>query len=301
MRQFRFGVNFYGPDSVDGWVEHCQVAERLGYDAVHAPDHLGSAAPFAMLAAAAVASERLRLATYVINNGFWNPHLLAREATTVDRLSDGRLELGLGLGYVKREFDDAGIPWESHAERVARLERSIDALDRLFADDGQPPSPVQRPRPPLMLGGHGERLLTLAARRADIVAFGGVRQRPGATRGTLELADLDEIADRVELVRRVAGGRLASLEFGALFQYVAITDDAQQHAAGLVEQFGGTGVGTADEVLRNPFLLVGTVDEIAAELIANRERFGFSYLVTHQPYRDALGQVIPRVRELASE
>lgn len=300
MVNFRFGVNFSRPDSVDGWVEYCRTTEQMGFDAVLAPDHLGAPAPFAMLAAAATVTERLRLGTYVVNNGFWNPAMLAREAATVDRLSGGRLELGLGLGYVRSEFDDAGIPWEPYAERLERLESSIGELDRLFSDGGQPPAPLQRPRPRLMIGGHGERLLRVAARRADIVAFTGAVQDPEAASGTLKLVEAEEVRHRVEFVRREAGSRAEALEFGALVQYVGVTDDREAAARALVEEFGGNGLDTADKILENPFVLLGTVEQIAAEILHNHERFGFSYFVTHEPYRDALGQVIPVVRDLAA-
>jgi probable F420-dependent oxidoreductase len=301
MRRFRFGVNLPSDDSVGSWIEHCRAAESLGFDAVHAPDHLGAAAPFAMLAAAAIATERLRLGTYVLNNGFWNPHLLAREAATVDRLSGGRLELGLGLGYVKGEFDAAGIPWEPHAERVNRLERSIEVLDELLSGSDHEPLPLQRPRPPLMVGGHGERILTLAARRADIVAFTGAVQRAGARLGALTLVPVDEVSQRVDLVRTHAGDRLADLEFGTLLQHVEVTDDAEKTAAELALRFGASGLDTAAKVLANPFVKVGTAEEIAAEIIADRDRFGFSYLVAHGQFRDVLGEVVPQVRELTGE
>lgn len=301
MVNFRFGANFSSPDSVDGWVEYCRTTEQMGFDAVLAPDHLGAPAPFAMLAAAATATERLRLGTYVVNNGFWNPAMLAREAATVDRLSGGRLELGLGLGYVRSEFDDAGIPWKPYAERLERLESSIDELDRLFSDGGQPPVPAQRPRPRLMIGGHGERLLRLAARRAGIVAFTGAVQDPEAASGTLKLVGAEEVRRRVEFVRREAGSRAEQLEFGALVQYVAVTDDREAVARALVEEFGDNGLDSADKIMESPFVLVGTVEQIAAEILHNYGQFGFSYIVTHEPYRDALGQVIPVVRDLAAE
>lgn len=295
MHDFRFGVN-YPTDKIDDWLDHCRTAEKQGYDAVHAPDHLGSPAPFAMLAAAAQATERLRLGTYVLNNGFWNPHLLAREAATVDRLSGGRLELGLGLGYVRDEFDTAGIPWEPHADRVGRLAASIETLNTLFADGGAEPRPAQQPRPPIMIGGHGERLLRLAADVADIVAFTGAVARKDGPSGALRLVPPDELEARVEMVRTEAADRLTNIEFGSLIQFVEITDDAERSAEALVERVGNDSFDTAEKVLANPFIKIGTAAELADEIVRDRDRFGFTYLVTHGQHRDKLAEVISIVR-----
>ncbi|MDA8368564.1 MAG: TIGR03621 family F420-dependent LLM class oxidoreductase [Nocardiopsaceae bacterium] len=300
MTKFRFGVNF-GQLEIDRWTDFCRSSEELGYDAILAPDHLGAPSPFAMLAAAAAATTRVRLGTLVVNNEFWNPAMLAREAATVDRVSGGRLELGLGGGYMKSEFESAGIPWRTHAERMERLEQSIGELDRLFAEDGQQPLPHQVPRPPLLIGGHGERALDLAARHADIIGFGGITQVKGAKMGTFRLAGVEETLRRVEFVRTRAGSRADALEFNVLIQGVFITDDAEKKAAELAELYGESGLDTARAVLDSPYVLVGTVDEIAAELLAARERFGFSYICTHGPYRDPLAEVIPAVRRSAGE
>lgn len=296
MTRFRFGVNFRSAD-IDAWPDFCRGVEEQGYDVVLAPDHLGAPSPFAMLAAAAVATSRLRLGTYVVNNEFWNPALLAREAATVDRLSGGRLELGLGAGHTKSEFTRAGLEWREHPERVERLERSIAELDRFFAEDGQQPLPRQVPRPPLLIGGHGERTLRVAARHADIIGFTGLTQIRGRRLGTFRVAGVEETLRRVDLVRRAAGNRADHLEFGALIQAVVVTDDAEREAAELIESFSEAGVGSVRELLDNPFVLLGTPEEIAALIVARREAYGFTYLATHGPFRDDLAQAIPLVRE----
>ncbi|MBB6172641.1 putative F420-dependent oxidoreductase [Nocardiopsis mwathae] len=301
MRNFRFGVNF-GRLKVEDWAAFCRSSEDLGFDTVLAPDHLYSAAPFAMLATAAAVTTRLRVGTLVINSEFWNPHMLAREAATVDLLSGGRLELGLGCGHMKWEFDTAGMEWRPHAERVARLERSVEELDRLFsADGGERPRPLQAPRPPLLIGAHGERTLAVAARHADIVGYGGLTQIPGRKMGTFRVADTEETLRRVEFVAEQAGPRADDIESNVLVQAVHITDDAERTADELARTLDTPGARTAAEILDSPYALVGTVEEIARELIANRERFGFSYIATHGPHRDTLAQVIPIVRELTGE
>ncbi|TQN32121.1 putative F420-dependent oxidoreductase [Haloactinospora alba] len=298
-RDFRFGVNLQGVDPADT-AEYAREAESMGFDVVHTSDHLGQASPFASLGAAAAATTRIRLGTLVVNNEFWNPAVLAREAATIDRLSGGRLELGLGCGHMRSEFDDAGIPWQPHAQRVRRLRDSIAELDRLFAG-GQEPLPTQTPRPPVLVGAHGERTLALAAQHADIVGYAGLSQIRGERMGTFRVAGPEETRRRVEFVHRQAGARAERIESNVLVQHVGITDDAEKRAAELAQQYGAPGIDIAADVLENPFVLVGTADEVAAELRANRERFGFSYVTTHGPFRDALAEVIPRLRERENE
>jgi alkanesulfonate monooxygenase SsuD/methylene tetrahydromethanopterin reductase-like flavin-dependent oxidoreductase (luciferase family) len=153
MRSFRFSSNIFGPKSRDEFVAMCRRAEDYGYDTIFAADHLGHAAPFQAVVAAAAAAERLRVGTLVVNVPFWNPALLAREIATADILTGGRLEVGLGSGHMKWEFDEAGIPWESHGARADKLAAAIGELSRLFADDGYQQQAELRQRlgfPPLL-------------------------------------------------------------------------------------------------------------------------------------------------------
>ena len=138
MRDFRFSCNVFAIRSGGSFTEYCRTAERYGYDAIFTADHLGSPAPFSPLIAAAEATQRLRVGTLVLNIGFWNPHLLAREVATADLLTGGRLELGVGAGHMKWEFDAAGLPWRPLPERADMLEAALDELERIFASDGYP-------------------------------------------------------------------------------------------------------------------------------------------------------------------
>src|SRR4051812_2295364 len=191
MSDFRFSFNILDIGSREEFAETCRRGERYGYDTVFAADHLGSVAPFTAMVAAADATERLRVGTLVLNAAFWNPALLAREVVTTDLLTGGRLELGLGSGHMKWEFDEAGIAWEPFGERADRLEATIRELGRLFAADGYPQQAatreamglrVHRPvqghgfdgaGPPLIVGGTGDRILKIAAEHADIVSVAG--------------------------------------------------------------------------------------------------------------------------------
>jgi probable F420-dependent oxidoreductase len=287
VRSFRFGVNFRDDD---GWLDFCRRAERWGYDVLLAPDHLGAAAPFAMLAAAAAVTERVRLGTYVVNVPFWNPSMLAREFATVDRLSGGRVEIGLGSGHMKSEFDAAGIEWQPFDARAQRVVAMVDELDRLFADGGQEPLPVQRPRPPLLIGGAGDRLLRLAAERADTMAYSGIFQVKGAPPGTFRPATPEELDERVAFFRSHAGPRADEVEAGLLLQHVAITDDPLEYLKGLWPD------APVEDYLTSPVLLLGTLDELVEQVLALRERYGVTYLATHQPSAEAFAQVIEQIR-----
>jgi hypothetical protein len=161
--------------------------DELGFEFVGCGDHLGRRAPFSFLTAAAAASDRLRLRTYVLNVGFWNPALLAREAATVDRVTDGRLELGLGAGTIRSEFEQAGLPWRPASERIVRMEQTVELVRHLLGDSSHEPQPVQRPIP-ILIGTMSMRGLTIAAEHADIVAFAAIRQAEGKPPGVLRSA-----------------------------------------------------------------------------------------------------------------
>ena len=309
MRDFRFSSNIFGVPSAGAFAERCRQIERLGYDTVFAPDHLGAPAPFPLLIAAADATERLRVGTLVLNVCFWNPALLAREVATTDILTDGRLELGLGAGHMKWEFDQAGIRWEPFGARADRLAATIRDLRRSFTEDlqelpgGRSPRPVQRrgfsgSGPPLIVGGTGNRILEIAAEHADVVAIAGVYQVKGQPPGTFRLATAAEADERVRYVRARAGERSGDIEWHVLIQMVVQTDNRLATAKEMSGELG-TDV-TLDAVLDTPFLLFGTVEEMAEQLIRNRDRYGFSYITVHEPYLEAFAPVIECLRARAT-
>ena len=293
-RPFRFGVNLFTPLDGPGWTATCRRAEALGYDVLLVPDHLGAPAPFPALAAAAAATERPRIGTFVLNAGFWNAALLAREAATLDQLSGGRLELGLGTGYVRSEFEDAQLPWEGGGARVDRLAALVEGVSARLADPGHLPATVQAPRPPLLLAGNGDRMLRLAAAHADIAAFTGATLVPGSGDGALRLVPAATLDERVAHLREQAGSRAPQIETNLLVQKVEVTGSRRSV---LAEGRARPGLDhlSIDELLDAPTLLVGTVEEIAEQLRGQRERFGFSYVSVLQPSMEALGPVIEKL------
>jgi probable F420-dependent oxidoreductase len=293
MMPFRFGVNARTPGPATAWIALARRLEELGYSTLNLPDHLTDrAAPMAALAAAAAATTRLRVGTLVLNNDFRHPVLLAREASTLDWLSEGRFELGLGAGYVKAEYDEAGLRFERGSARVERLAEAVTIVTRLLAGEvvtfaGRHyqvtkhtifPRPVQRPRPPLLVGGNGPRLLTVAAREADIVGLTGVTFTRGGTGRELSGFTAAGVDERIGIVREAAGA--------------IVTRDRRGAAAELTRRWSELGV---DEVLESPFVLLGSVDEIVAQLVARRRRWGISYYVIFDDVVDAFAPIVDRL------
>jgi probable F420-dependent oxidoreductase len=313
---FRFSTNTFGLTSRADFIAHCRRVEELGYDTLFAADHLGSTAPFQMLVAAAAATSRLRLGTLVLNAAFWNPALLAREIITADILTEGRLEVGLGSGHMKWEFDEAKIAWEAFGARADRLADTVEEIGRIFAAGGyqqrrvleegfglSPLLPVQKTGfsgygPPLLLAGTGERVLRIAARNADIIGIAGTKQAKGQPPGTFRLCTAQETDDVVRFARAEAGDRADAVEWNVLVQFVQVTANRVAAAEKFVKEAGETM--SAEELLATPFVLLGTVDEIAAQILRNRDRYGFTYYTVHAPYADDLAPVIERVRNLTS-
>jgi probable F420-dependent oxidoreductase len=275
-------------------------------------------APFPLLVAAAHETDRMRVGTLVLNAGFWNAALLAREIATTDVLTGGRLEVGLGAGYMRWEFDEAGIAWEAFAARTQRLARLVGELQRYFTirlpglpETAAAQHPEQRrgfggSGPPLIIGGTGDRMLTIAAEHADIVGVAGAHQIPGQPPGTLRMATAEETDERMRFTRAHAGKRADHIEWQLLVQAVIVTDDRHAAAEELVTaqrriaaQKGAAedeAVLTVAQALQTPYLLIGTADDMAGQLRASRDRWGFSYITVHEHYRQPFAPVIERLR-----
>ena len=291
MTEIQFGVNVHAVSSQEDMQQLVHRAEELGYDVFAAPDHLGAVAPFAALTAAAMVSERLRLRTYVLNVGFWNPALLAREVATLDLLSGGRAELGLGAGHMKSEHQDAQLPWLPLAQRVQALEDCVLEVRRRLADQAHQPRAVQQPVP-VMIGAMSRAGLAVAARHAEVIGFAGLRQVPGAAPGTFTLSSPAEAAERVGQVRQQAGGR--PYRSDVLLQVVALGPKPEEAAAQVAASVPGL---TVEQLLDSPFVLFShTAEQAAEELRRRHEVYNFDSVTTHQPHLEALAELMAAYR-----
>jgi probable F420-dependent oxidoreductase len=285
-RAFRFAAGSYVAASGAEWAERARRIEAYGYDTLVIPDHfLKVFSPTAALMAAACATTTLRVGPAVFDNDFRHPAVLAKETATLDVLSDGRLEMGIGAGWLKDEYERTGIPFENAGTRVDRLIEAVAVIRGLWSDgpysfQGQYyritdldnwPKPVQQPHPPLMIGAGGRRMLSFAAREADII---GIIAR-ATTGGTLDTGgDTEQVlASKVELIRREAGGRFHEIELSMLIWNLAVTDRPEEAAERIARENGTT----PENVLTSPYFLLGSVDGIVDRLIELRERFGISY------------------------
>jgi len=306
-RSFRFSVQASAPRLAAEWRELGRRAEDLGYSALSVSDHLDAEmAPLIALAVTAEATRDLRLTTLVLGNDFRHPLFLAKQAATLDLLSDGRLELGLGAGWKTTDYEQSGIDLDRPSVRIARLAESVEILKRCFDEgpfdfdgehytvrghDGQP-SCVQSPHPPLLLAGGGRKMLTLAASVADIVglnanmAAGVIDQRAGAS-ATVEATD-----EKLGWIRDAAGDRFADIELQTRVHVSQITDDPE----GLAELMAPALGLDAEAALASPHVLIGSVGQCVETLLAWRERWGLTYIGLNE---DSMVEFAPVVEALA--
>ncbi|MGI8807182.1 MAG: TIGR03621 family F420-dependent LLM class oxidoreductase [Acidimicrobiales bacterium] len=305
-RRFRFGVQCSFAGSGQEWAAKAARVEELGYATLCVPDHFDDQlAPIPALMAAAAATTTLRVGTLVLDNDYRHPLLTAKEAATVDVLSGGRLELGIGAGWMRSDYQQSGIPCDPPRVRIDRLEEGLAVVKGLLAGGkfdfsgrhytvtGHPgtPLPVQRPRPPILVGGGGRRILTLAGREADIVSVnfdlrsGSVGPQVGAT------ATAEATAEKLRWVREAAGERFGDIELSHTAYLTIVTDDREAVAGGLGSGFGLD----ADQVLAMPNFAIGTVVQIADELERRRDELGFSYVVVGGECHEAMAPVVARL------
>lgn len=305
LRPFRFGVIAYNAHSKEEWVTKARRIEQLGYATLLVPDHLGEQlAPVPAMLAAVEATRSLRVGSYVFANDFRHPVFLAKEAATLDVLTGGRFELGVGTGYLRSEYEQAGLPYDAASVRVSRLEETIQVVKGLFAEEPFTfsghyytvtnlegfPKPLQRPHPPLLIGGAGKRLLTLAAREANIVSIGAKARGDGSG---LDATNMTEASTRqkVEWIRQAAGERFNQIELNMIIFEVVVTEDRHSMA----RQLAGGFKTTEENVLTMPHCLIGTPDQITEEVQRRREQYGISYLAVFDEQSEAFAPVIARL------
>lgn len=267
-RDFRFGIGVRSIKSADRFRQKVRRFADLGYDVLHVPDHIGAPAPFPTMTAAADAAD-IRVGTFVLNAAFYSPALLARDAVALDTLSGGRLELGLGTGYVREEFEAAEIPYPSAGQRVDHLRHTTNYLKQAA------------PSIPILIAGNGDRVLRIAARHADIIGFTG---------GGIPTPDNpDPMAERVEFVRSAAGERVDDLEFNLAITGVP-TDDSGVPDLTLTRAYFPEA--TDEQLLAMPTVLTGSVQQMADAIHACRESYGVTYYTVQDYHGEYFAQVI---------
>jgi probable F420-dependent oxidoreductase len=310
-RPFRFGVVGEGIRSGRQLLERACRAEELGYATLLLRDHFvaepfgDQLAPMVALTAAAAATRTLRVGSLVLDNDYRHPVLLAKEAATLDLLSGGRFELGLGAGWLRDEYRRAGIPFDPPAVRVARLEESVRLLKGLLSGSAASfegehysvagidlfPRPLQRPHPPILVGAGSRRMLGIAGRQADVVGILPRALPEGTISEDLEERTPETLARKVEWVRQAAAGRAVEL---SMMVDVLVADDPRQ-AAERVAAGNGWGAAAGPLVERMPSVLAGPVDHIAEQLQRRRERHGVSYLVVSDRHLERFAPVVERL------
>jgi probable F420-dependent oxidoreductase len=303
MAPFRFTLQVSQAASAAAWRELAKKTEDLGYSTLYIPDHLDDQwAPLIALTVAAEATTTLRVGTLVLDNDFRHPVILAKEAATMDVVTAGRFELGMGAGWLTTDYAQSGIAMDSPAVRVARLAESIEIMRSMWTagratfsgeyykvtDAVGTPAPLTPGGPPLVIGGGSKRILTLAGQHATTVSI--VPSLAAGAIGAEVAAEsvVEKYSDRVRWAKEAAGDRAADLEFQCWTALVQVVPNAEEVCAALAPAFGLT----ADQLRQAPIALVGTVEEIIETLRKRREELGFSNIVVHEAEMDALAPVI---------
>lgn len=303
---FRFGVQCGGDRDRASFEQLARKIEALGYATLYLPDHFidTEMAPIVGMAVAAQATKSLRVGALVFDNDYKHPAILAKEIATLDRLSDGRVELGIGAGWMKVDYDALGIPYDSAGVRVDRLEEALAVIKGSWGPDAFSfsgthytitdyngiPKPTQQP-PPILVGGGGPRVLRLAGREADIVGI-NPNLRAGAVTNDAAKDSIAEMVDqKVGWIREGAGARFDDLELQIRYFFAAITDDRQALAEAAAPGFELE----PQAALESGITCIGTIDEICDQLVARRERWGVSYIVIGDDLFEAFAPVVERL------
>jgi probable F420-dependent oxidoreductase len=272
------------------------------------PDHfVNDLSPVPALSIAAEATNTLRVGSYVFDNDFRHPAMVAKEAATLDLLSDGRFELGIGAGWHGPEYEQVGIPFDPPGVRVSRLEEAVTVIKALFGEEPVTfsgkyytinglvglPRPAQRPHPPIFIAGGSKRVLSLAGREADIVGL-HLRTYADGSGGDISSTSVDATQEKLDWVREAAGDRFDQLEFNVLAPRLAITDNPRQAADDLAAKANRPGL-TPELLLESPNALIGTVDEIVDTLQMRRERYLISYIVVIDEDVETFAPVVARL------
>jgi len=314
QRPFRFGVLCEEMSNREAWFTKAQRVEELGYATLLLRDHFVAGpfgnqfAPLSALMAAAMVTTTLRVGSMVIDNDYRHPVLLGKEIATLDVLSGGRFEFGLGAGWMGSEYEQAGLTFDTPGTRISRLEEALRIFKGLFASEPLTfagkhymitdiesfPRPLQRPHPPILIGAGGRRMLALAAREADIVGLLAGPLNAGEPQDNNPAASSQErLVQKIEWLREAAGDRFTQLELSAITSPV-FTSDHRQGAEQVAQRRGWSDV-PVEEILRMPTIFVGTVEQIAEQMIERREHFGISYYMVFDRQMEACAPLVQQL------
>ena len=301
-RPMRFATQSGSAPSGQEWIDRAKRLEALGYDTIAMPDHMigGAWAAMPTLAVAATVTQKLRVGTLVVDNDFRNPTVFARECATLDVLTHGRFELGIGAGWLDRDYQSTGIPFDRGRVRVARLAEAVTLMKRLFTEEKVTfageyyrvekaecrPKPVQQPYPPILIAGGGPQILALAGREANIVAI----VAPGITgsgKVPPENFTLDTMREQIGLVRDAAGVRFGEIEL-SMFLDCILTDDREKIIADMAEKAKVE----PDAVRNSAYRGIGTLREIRDHIVHLRDAIGITYFCLRGPDVERLGPIV---------
>ena len=305
-RGFRFGVQVSKETTAKGWAELARRTEAAGYDVLTMPDHFtDQLAPMPALMAAASATTTLRVGALVFDNDYKHPVILAKELATMDLLSDGRTEIGLGAGWMISDYEEAGIVYDSPKVRIDRFIEGMAIIRGAMAEgpfsfSGEHynvtnytgwPKPVQSP-PPILIGGGGKRVLSYAAREADIIGINGTLTAGVVGPEALSTMTAQSVDEKVAIVAAAGAHRLNDIEMNIRTFFVKVTDDRAKTVQGISSMFG------VDEEMidSSPFALIGSVDSCIEQLLERRERWGFSYTIVGAENIDECAPIVAALR-----
>ena len=290
IKPFRFGVQALSQPDRKSWIDLAKRTEAAGFDVLTMPDHFtDQLAPVPALMSVADATTKLRVGALVWDNDYKHPVVLAKELATMDLLSDGRLELGIGAGWMISDYEQSGIPYERAGLRIDRMIEGIDVMKGCFAEGAfsyagkhytitnynGTPKPIQAPCPPILIGGGGKRVLTYAAQVADIIGINATMSAGAVGPEAISTMTAEAVDGKVDIVRDAVGSRLNHVEMNIRAFMVNITDDA----AGAISRLA-KGMGVEEKMVADtPFALMGPPSKLIEDLIARRERWGFSYVI----------------------
>ena len=305
-RGFRFGVQVSKETSAKGWAELARRTEAAGYEVLTMPDHFtDQLAPIPALMAAASATTSLRVGALVFDNDYKHPVVLAKELATIDLLSEGRLEIGLGAGWMISDYEEAGIPYDSPKVRIDRFIEGVAVIRGAMADgsfsfsgdhytitnyNGQP-KPMQA-RPPLLIGGGGKRVLSYAAREADIIGINGTMTAGVVGPEALSTMTAESVDEKVAIVAAAGAHRINDIELNIRTFFVKVTNDRAATVDGISSMFGVS----KDMIDASPFALIGSVEECIEQLLERRERWGFSYTIVGAENIDECAPIVAALR-----